>query len=58
VRTFIFIKKDLRYKLRTLNFKLKTYMYITEIIWLTVWPVLIWGSYKLSALAINKYEEK
>jgi len=33
-------------------------MYITEIIWLLVWPVLIWVSYKLAAFAIKKYEEK
>ena len=33
-------------------------MYITEIIWLLVWPVLIWVSYKLITLALKKYEEK
>jgi len=33
-------------------------MYITEIIWLALWPVLIWVSYKLSVLAIEKIEKK
>lgn len=32
--------------------------YLTEIIWLIIWPVLIWVSYKLSAFAVKKYEEK
>mgnify|MGYP006282786421 CR=1 FL=1 len=32
--------------------------YLTEIIWLITWPVLIWISYKLSIFAVNKLEEK
>lgn len=33
-------------------------MYLTEIIWLLIWPLLIWGSYKLSVFVIKKIEEK
>jgi len=31
--------------------------YLTEIIWLAIWLLLIWASYKISAFAIKKYEE-
>jgi len=32
-------------------------MYLTEIIWLISWPVFIWVSYKLSVLAIKRFEK-
>jgi len=31
---------------------------MTEIIWLAIWPVLIWVSYKLIDFALSKFEEK
>jgi len=33
-------------------------MYITEIIWLIIWPVLIFISYRLVLVAIKKFEKK
>ncbi len=33
-------------------------MYISEILWFISWPVLIWFSYKMVRLAINKFEER
>ncbi len=32
-------------------------MYTEQIIWFIVWPVLIWFSYKMIRLAINKFEK-
>jgi len=32
-------------------------MYTEQIIWLISWPVLIWFSYKMARLAINKFEK-
>ncbi len=32
--------------------------YLTEIIWLITWPILIWISYKLSIFAVTKLEKK
>ena len=32
-------------------------MYISEILWFISWPVLIWFSYKMVRLAINKFEK-
>lgn len=32
-------------------------MYTTEIIWFISWPVLIWFSYKMVRLAIDKFEK-
>ncbi len=33
-------------------------MYTTEIIWLIIWPVLIWVSYRLVLVALKRYEKK
>ena len=33
-------------------------MYTTEIIWLIIWPVLIFISYRLVLVAIKKFEKK
>ncbi len=33
-------------------------MYITEIMWLIIWPVLIFISYRLVLVAIKKFEKK
>jgi hypothetical protein len=30
--------------------------YLSEIVWLVSWPILIYFSYKLSEFAINKYK--
>jgi hypothetical protein len=32
-------------------------MYLTSILWLISWPVLIWFSYKMVRLALNKYDK-
>jgi len=33
-------------------------MYTTEIIWLILWPVLIYVSYRLVLVALKRYEKK
>ena len=33
-------------------------MYTTEIIWLIIWPVLIFVSYRLVLLALKRFEKK
>ena len=33
-------------------------MYITEILWLIAWPVLIWVSYRFVLIALKKFEKK
>ena len=33
-------------------------MYTTEIIWLIIWPVLIFISYRLVLIALKKFEKK
>ncbi len=33
-------------------------IYLTEILWLISWPVLIWVSYKLSVWAVKKFDEQ
>ena len=33
-------------------------MYTTEILWLISWPVIIWLSYKVVRLALNKFEKQ
>ena len=33
-------------------------MYITEIMWLIIWPVLIFISYRLVLVAIKKFEKQ
>ncbi len=33
-------------------------MYTIEIIWLALWPFLIWLSYKLAVFAIRKFDKK
>ncbi len=33
-------------------------MYTTEIMWLIIWPVLIFISYRLVLVAIKKFEKK
>jgi hypothetical protein len=33
-------------------------MYLTEILWLALWPVLIFVSYRLVLLALKKFEKK
>lgn len=30
---------------------------LTEIIWFITWPVLIWFSYKMVRIALNKFEK-
>ena len=30
---------------------------LTEIIWFITWPVLIWFSYKMVRVALNKFEK-
>jgi len=32
-------------------------MYTEQLIWFIVWPVLIWFSYKMVRLALNKFEK-
>ncbi len=32
-------------------------MYISEILWFISWPVIIWFSYKMVRLAIDKFEK-
>jgi len=32
-------------------------MYITEILWLLSWPVLIFASYRIALFAIGKFEK-
>lgn len=32
--------------------------HLTEILWLTLWPIVIWLGYKLSFKNIQKFEEK
>ncbi len=32
-------------------------MYTEQIIWFITWPVLIWFTYKMVRLAINKFEK-
>lgn len=32
--------------------------YISEIIWLTLWPIVIYASYKISIKNIVKFEKK
>ncbi len=32
--------------------------YLTEILWLISWPVIIWVSYKLSVFAVKKFDEQ
>ncbi len=32
-------------------------MYTEQIIWLISWPVLIWFSYKMVRLALNRFEK-
>jgi hypothetical protein len=31
--------------------------YLSEILWLVSWPILIYFSYKLSEIAINRYRK-
>jgi len=33
-------------------------MYTTEIIWLLIWPMLIYLSYRLVLVALKKFEKK
>ncbi len=33
-------------------------MYLTEIMWLIIWPVLIFISYRLVLVALKKFEKK
>lgn len=33
-------------------------IYLTEILWLISWPVLIWVSYKLSVFAVKKLDDQ
>lgn len=33
-------------------------MYLTEILWLIAWPVLIFISYRLVLVALKKFEKK
>ncbi len=32
-------------------------MYTEQLIWFVTWPVLIWFSYKMVRLALNKFEK-
>jgi len=32
--------------------------YLTEILWLISWPVIIWVSYNLSVFAVKKFDDQ